>query len=119
MDDETTARIGPLPQGAGVLGLLIRVPKPVRMAELNQHPASVGFPAGHPPMHSFIGVPVRVRDEVFGNLYLTEKIDGSEFTADDEELLLALAGAAAVAIENGSSTAKPVAGSSGSRPAPR
>lgn len=98
IDDETRARIGALPDGHGVLGLLFE--KPVRIKELSKHPASVGFPAHHPPMHTFLGVPVRIRDQVYGNLYLTEKSDGREFTEDDEVLVLALAGAAGIAIDN-------------------
>ena len=94
------AAIGPLPTGHGLLGELIRHPAPLRLPELSQHPASQGFPAHHPPMHSFLGVPVRVRDEVFGNLYLTEKRDGKEFDAEDETVLSTLAVAAGVAVEN-------------------
>jgi hypothetical protein len=93
-------RIGPLPTGRGVLGLLVREPKPLRLHDLSQHPDSVGFPANHPPMSGFLGVPVTVRDKVFGNLYLTEKIDGADFTAEDEDLAIALAAAAGIAIEN-------------------
>ena len=78
----------------------MRDPRPLRLADLSQHPESVGFPAGHPPMRCFLGVPVRVRDEVFGNLYLTEKNDGTEFTEHDERLVVTLAAAAGVAIEN-------------------
>ncbi|GAB3846337.1 two-component system sensor histidine kinase [Micromonospora andamanensis] len=85
---------------AGVLGLLIDEPKPVRMPDITQHPNSYGFPPHHPPMHTFLGVPVRIRDQVFGNLYLAEKHGGAEFTEDDEEIVVALAGAAGVAIEN-------------------
>jgi two-component sensor histidine kinase len=83
-----------------VLGLLIRDPRPLRLAEISGHPASAGFPARHPPMRSFLGVPVRVRGEMFGNLYLTEKAGGAEFTADDEAVVSALGAAAGVAIEN-------------------
>jgi signal transduction histidine kinase len=97
---EEYARIGPLPQGRGILGLLIQEPRPLRLANLGDHPKSYGFPAEHPPMTTFLGVPVRVRDEVFGNLYLTEKSGGGEFTSDDEELVVALASAAAIAIDN-------------------
>jgi len=100
IDDATRAQIGPLPAGHGVLGLLFETTDPVRITDLSQHPASVGFPAHHPPMRTFLGVPVRIRDQVFGNLYLTEKLGGAEFTADDEVLVLALAGAAGIAIEN-------------------
>jgi signal transduction histidine kinase len=88
------------PEGRGLLGLLIDDPRPVRLADIAAHPASSGFPAGHPPMRSFLGVPVRVRAEVFGNLYLTGKRGGGEFTEDDEAVLVALGAAAGVAIEN-------------------
>lgn len=100
IDDKAAARIGKLPRGAGILGLLISDPRPLRLAELGNHLRSVGFPTSHPPMHSFLGVPIRVGDRVFGNVYLTEKIDGTTFTAEDEELLSALASAAGVAIDN-------------------
>ncbi|WP_037310023.1 sensor histidine kinase [Amycolatopsis orientalis] len=100
IDPETRSKMGHLPEGRGLLGLLIHEPHPVRVADLSKHPASVGFPANHPPMHSFLGVPVRVRDEVFGNLYMTEKRGAGEFTADDEVVLQALAAAAGVAIDN-------------------
>ncbi|QXV56463.1 GAF domain-containing protein [Amycolatopsis sp. TNS106] len=100
IDAETRSQMGHLPEGRGLLGLLIAEPHPVRVPDLTLHPASVGFPANHPPMHSFLGVPVRVRDEVFGNLYLTEKRGAAEFTADDEVVLQALAAAAGVAIDN-------------------
>ena len=100
IDEQLAHRIGPLPTGHGVLGLLITEPRPLRLHDLRQHPESFGFPANHPPMESFLGVPVRVRDVVFGNLYLTEKEDGSDFTAEDEGLAVALAAAAGVAIEN-------------------
>lgn len=100
IDDETRRLIGDLPQGHGVLGVVIDEAKPLRMEEISAHPASVGFPAHHPPMHSFLGVPVRVRDEVFGRLYLTEKKNGEQFTDDDEVVVQALAAAAGIAIEN-------------------
>lgn len=100
VDEATRATMGHLPEGKGLLGLLIKDPTPLRLRDLSQHEMSVGFPPNHPPMHSFLGVPVRVRDEVFGNLYMTEKIDGAEFTADDEAVLQALAAAAGIAIEN-------------------
>ena len=92
--------IGHLPAGRGLLGRLIEDPRPLRLDDLSAHPASVGFPPGHPPMRSFLGVPVRVRGTVYGNVYLTEKLDGSAFSHDDEELVVALAGAAGVAIDN-------------------
>ncbi|MDG4837584.1 GAF domain-containing sensor histidine kinase [Micromonospora sp. WMMD967] len=97
---EQHAKIGDLPHGRGVLGLLIDEPRPLRMPDITQHPRSYGFPANHPPMHSFLGVPVRIRDQVFGNLYLAEKQGGAQFTDDDEEIVVALAAAAGVAIEN-------------------
>ncbi|USX56556.1 GAF domain-containing protein [Lentzea sp. HUAS12] len=100
IDDETRASMGRLPEGKGLLGLFIKDPAPLRLRDLSRHEMSVGFPPNHPPMHSFLGVPVRVRDEVFGNLYMTEKIDAAEFTADDEAVLQALAAAAGIAIEN-------------------
>ncbi|MDQ2814443.1 MAG: GAF domain-containing protein [Actinomycetota bacterium] len=88
------------PEGRGLLGLLIDDARPLRLADIAAHPASSGFPGGHPPMHSFLGVPVRIRDEVFGNLYLTGKRGGGDFTEDDEAVLVALGAAAAVAVEN-------------------
>ncbi|MEV0152490.1 GAF domain-containing sensor histidine kinase [Micromonospora sp. NPDC050686] len=100
IDAELHAKIGDLPHGRGVLGLLIDDPRPVRMPDITQHPKSYGFPPHHPPMHSFLGVPVRIRDQVFGNLYLAEKQGAAEFTEDDEEIVVALAAAAGVAIEN-------------------
>jgi signal transduction histidine kinase len=100
LDPETRARMGHLPEGKGLLGHVIEHPRPIRLADLTAHPASVGFPANHPPMHSFLGAPIRLRDEVFGNLYLTEKKGAAEFTADDEVVLRALAAAAGVAVEN-------------------
>jgi signal transduction histidine kinase len=100
MSIEDAESLGDTPQGRGILGLLIDHPVPLRLEDLSSHPASVGFPDGHPPMKSFLGVPVRVRGEVFGNLYLTEKRSGANFTADDERTVMALAAAAAVAIEN-------------------
>jgi signal transduction histidine kinase len=100
MDDALVTEIGDLPMGLGVLGLLTSEPAPIRLASLNAHPAAAGFPPGHPPMGSFLGVPVRTGEEVFGNLYLTERTAGGEFTADDEELAVALAAAAGAAIAN-------------------
>jgi signal transduction histidine kinase len=100
IDDETRARIGPEPRGHGILGLLVRDPKPLMLRDLAQHPASVGFPPNHPPMRSFLGVPVRARDAVFGNLYLTEKEGADEFSPTDLDLVTALAVAAGLAIEN-------------------
>lgn len=92
--------MGHLPEGRGVLGVLINHPQVIRLPDIGQHPASVGFPPNHPPMRSFLGVPVRVRNEVFGNLYLSEKQGCAEFTAEDEVVLQALAAAAGVAVEN-------------------
>jgi GAF domain-containing protein len=97
IDDETRARIGPLPRGHGILGLLVRDPKPLMLRDLSEHPASVGFPAHHPPMKSFLGVPVRARNAVFGNLYLCEKEGADEFSATDLDLVSALAVAAGLA----------------------
>lgn len=99
-DDATVAAIGPLPKGLGILGRIIIDAEPLRLSDLTKHPDSFGFPPGHPAMHSFLGVPIRVRDEVFGNLYLCEKRSASEFSAEDESLAIALAAAAGVAIEN-------------------
>ena len=79
-------QIGHLPEGRGVLGVLIDDPKPIRLDNISHHAASVGFPPNHPPMRTFLGVPVRIRDEVFGNLYLTEKAGGQPFSEDDEVL---------------------------------
>ena len=93
-------RIHHWPEGRGLLGLLIDDPRPLRLADIAAHQASSGFPEGHPPMHGFLGVPVRVRDEVFGNLYLTGKRGGGEFTEEDEAVLIALGAAAGVAVEN-------------------
>ncbi|NGO78752.1 GAF domain-containing protein [Streptomyces sp. YC504] len=99
ISDELRAEIGDLPSGHGLLGELIRNPEPLRLAELSGHPASSGFPAHHPPMHSFLGVPIRVREKVFGNLYLTEKRSGGQFDAEDEAVLSTLAVAAGIAID--------------------
>ena len=100
LSQEEIARVHHWPEGRGLLGLLIEDPRPLRLADIAAHPASSGFPDGHPPMQSFLGVPVRVRDEVFGNLYLTNKRGGGEFTEDDEAVLVALGAAAGVAVEN-------------------
>ena len=99
IDPETAARMGHLPEGRGVLGKVITDPRPLRIADLGRHPASVGFPPGHPPMSTFLGVPVLVRNQVFGNLYMTEKQHG-EFSVEDEAVLTSLAGAAGIAIDN-------------------
>ena len=94
------ARIHHWPEGRGLLGELITNPRPLRLADIAGHPNSFGFPDGHPPMQSFLGVPVRIRDEVYGNLYLTEKENGDQFDDEDEAVVVALAAAAGVAIEN-------------------
>ncbi len=99
MPPEEIARIGHLPEGHGLLGALINNPHPIRVPMLSEHPLSVGFPTGHPPMSSFLGVPVRVRNEVYGNLYLTNQSSG-EFSEEDEQLVTALAATAGIAIEN-------------------
>jgi signal transduction histidine kinase len=99
MPAEAVERIGHLPEGKGLLGALIDDPRPIRLRRIADDARSVGFPPGHPPMDSFLGVPIRVRDEVFGNLYLSESTRG-EFSAEDEELAKALAATAAVAVEN-------------------
>lgn len=100
VDDETHRRIGNLPEGHGILGLLILDAEPLRLPDLTRHPDSAGFPPHHPEMTSFLGVPIFVRDEVFGNLYLTEKSTGPVFTDADEALAVGLAAAAGIAIEN-------------------
>jgi signal transduction histidine kinase len=100
LTQDEIGRIHHWPEGRGLLGLLIDDPRPLRLADIASHPASSGFPDGHPPMRGFLGVPVRVRDEVFGNLYLTGKRGGGEFTEDDEAVLVALGAAAGVAVEN-------------------
>ena len=100
IDEDARRRIGNLPKGHGILGLLIREPRPIRLPDLAEHPDSYGFPPNHPPMKSFLGVPVRVRDQVFGNLYLTDKTTAEVFTDIDEELVIGLAAAAGVAVEN-------------------
>ncbi len=100
IDEETRREIGPLPRGRGVLGELIRHPEPLRLADVEDHPHAYGYPPGHPPMHTFLGVPVRIRGEVFGNLYMTEKEGGEQFDETDEEAATTLAGWAAIAIEN-------------------
>ncbi len=99
VDEATVHAIGRMPEGKGLIGALIDVPVPIRLDRIASDPRSVGFPANHPPMSSFLGVPIRVRSEVFGNLYLAESESGS-FSADDEQLVTALAATAGVAIEN-------------------
>ncbi|MBC8090433.1 MAG: GAF domain-containing protein [Pseudonocardia sp.] len=100
LDDATRALMGSLPEGRGVLGQVVLGERPLRLADLTTHDAAVGFPAHHPPMRSFLGVPVRMRDAVFGNLYLTEKNGGGDFTAEDEVVVEALAAAAGIAVQN-------------------
>ena len=99
-DDDQIAKVDHWPEGRGLLGELITNPRPLRISEIASDRRSSGFPAGHPPMRSFLGAPVRVRDKVFGNLYLTEKRNGAAFDEDDEALVVALAAAAGVAIDN-------------------
>ena len=100
IDEETRKRIGPLPRGHGILGELIRDPRPLRLEEISEHPRSYGFPPGHPQMSTFLGVPVTIRGDVFGNLYLTEKAGGLPFDVEDEHVLVVLAEWAAIAIDN-------------------
>ena len=100
IDQETADLIGDLPHGRGLLGVLLEGGRPMRMRELSEHSDSYGFPPNHPPMHSFLGVPIIVRDRVFGRLYFTEKQGGSEFTKDDERIAMTLAAQAGVAIQN-------------------
>jgi signal transduction histidine kinase len=100
IDDELHEKIGDLPHGRGVLGVLINEPRAIRLPDLGAHPDSFGFPPNHPPMHTFLGVPISVRGEAFGNLYLTEKRGGGEFTDSDEQVVLALASAAGLAVQN-------------------
>lgn len=103
IDEEARRRIGPLPHGHGILGELIRDPRPLRLDSIADHPRSFGFPEGHPRMSTFLGVPVKIRGEVFGNLYLTEKTGGRPFDDEDEQVLVVLAQWAAIAIDNASS----------------
>jgi signal transduction histidine kinase len=100
VDDETRAKIGPLPRGRGVLGELIRHPEPLRLVDVSTHPRSFGFPAGHPPMQSFLGAPIMIGGEAWGNLYLAEKAESKEFDETDERLATVLTEWAAVAINN-------------------
>jgi len=100
LDEQQRALIGALPKGHGILGVLIADPSPIRLPDLGEHPDSFGFPPHHPPMRSFLGVPLYIRDEVFGNLYLTDKEGEDGFSDIDEELALGLAAAAALAIDN-------------------
>jgi signal transduction histidine kinase len=100
MSVDEVARIGALPTGHGLLGLIIDRPEPLRLHDIAEHPASFGFPAHHPPMRSFLGVPIRVGERIFGNLYLTEKEGNGDFSEQDEHIVVSLAAAAGVAIEN-------------------
>jgi signal transduction histidine kinase len=100
LDEGSQRRIGDLPHGHGILGLLIVEPTPIRLDDLNAHAEAFGFPAAHPPMTSFLGVPVFVEGQAYGNLYLTDKLDGTTFSEADEELVVGLAAAAGVAIDN-------------------
>jgi signal transduction histidine kinase len=100
IDAETSRAIGDLPKGRGILGVLIEDARPLRLRRIADHPRSVGFPAGHPPMKGFLGVPIMLRGQAYGNLYLTEKRSGAGFTDEDEQLVQLLAAQAAVAIEN-------------------
>lgn len=100
LSDEERAQIGPPPRGHGILGLVIRDPRPIRLPDLHRHPDSYGFPPHHPPMSSFLGVPISGRRGVFGNLYLTEKLGGGEFTDSDERIAIQLAAITSAAVEN-------------------
>ena len=100
IDESTRRLIGPLPTGRGVLGELIRDPRPLRLADVGSHPYSYGFPVGHPPMRTFLGVPIVVDGRAYGNLYLTEKQGGAEFTEDDEQAVMLLAEFAGIAIDH-------------------
>ena len=100
VDEQTHREIGELPRGRGILGLLIEEPSPLRLGNIGLHPKSYGFPPGHPPMRTFLGAPIVVRGEAWGNIYLTEKDDGEEFDASDESALVILAEWAALAIDN-------------------
>jgi signal transduction histidine kinase len=106
IDEETRTRIGGLPEGRGVLGVLISDPRPLRLSEVSKHPRSYGFPAHHPPMTAFLGVPILIRGQAYGNLYLTEKEGGREFSEEDEESVIVLADWAAIAIDNARSVAE-------------
>jgi len=100
IDADTHRSIGDLPRGRGILGVLIDSPQPLRIPAVGDHPKSYGFPPGHPPMSSFLGVPILVRGQIWGNLYLTEKHGGDEFDVVDEESVVILAAWAAIAIDN-------------------
>lgn len=100
IDKETAEGIGDLPHGRGLLGVLLEEGRPIRTREISEHPGSYGFPPNHPPMHSFLGVPIIIRNRIFGRLYLTEKHGSQEFTKDDERIAMTLAAQAGVAIQN-------------------
>src|SRR6476661_4637406 len=100
IDYDLRAESGDLPRGRGILGVLIREARPLRLHDLTEDPRSVGFPPGHPPMRTFLGAPIHLRGVAYGNLYLTEKDRGGDFTDEDEELVTLLAAQAAVAVEN-------------------
>lgn len=100
MSDETADEINTFPQGKGLLGHLLKYPAPLRVPVIQEHPSSVGFPKGHPSMSGFLGVPIRIRDELYGSIYLTQKRNGKDFTQEDEELIVVLASAAGIAIDN-------------------
>ena len=100
MSDETADEIDTFPEGKGLLGHLLEVPQPLRVPVISEHPSSVGFPKGHPAMSGFLGVPIRIRDELYGSIYLTQKRNGKSFTEEDEKLVVVLASAAGVAIDS-------------------
>lgn len=100
MSDETADEIDTFPEGKGLLGHLLSVPEPLRISKIADHPSSVGFPPGHPSMSGFLGVPIRIRDELYGSIYLTQKRNGQDFTQEDESLVVVLASAAGVAIDS-------------------
>lgn len=100
MSDETADEIDTFPEGKGLLGHLLAVPEPLRVSVISEHPSSVGFPKGHPLMSGFLGVPIRIRDELYGSIYLTQKRNGKSFTEEDEKLVVVLASAAGVAIDS-------------------
>lgn len=100
MSDETADEIDTFPEGKGLLGHLLKFPEPLRVSVIKDHPSSIGFPKGHPAMSGFLGVPIRIRDEVYGSIYLTQKRNGEDFTEEDERLVVVLASAAGVAIDS-------------------
>ncbi len=100
MSDETADEIDTFPEGKGLLGHLLKVPQPLRVPVISEHPSSVGFPKGHPAMSGFLGVPIRIREELYGSIYLTQKRNGKSFTEEDEKLVVVLASAAGIAIDS-------------------